>query len=65
VSSLSELADFIRERIPWGLHPLKLAVALLVPVIMLWLAERRLSALSAGIAEEDAARRKLPRIRRR
>jgi hypothetical protein len=65
VSSLAELVDFIRERIPWGLHPLKLAVALLVPVVMLWLAERRLSALSAGIAEEDAARRKLPRIRRR
>ena len=65
MSSLAELVDYVTERIPWGLHPLKLAAALLVPVILLWLAERRLSVLSARIAEEDAARRKLPRIRRR
>jgi hypothetical protein len=65
VSSLAELLDFVTERIPWGMHSLKLAAALLVPVILLWLAERRLNVLSARIAEEDAARRKLPRIRRR
>jgi hypothetical protein len=47
------------------LHPLKVAAALLVPVFLIWLADRRASALSARIAEEDAARRKLPRIRRR
>jgi hypothetical protein len=65
VPSVAELVDWVSERIPWGLHPLKVAAALLVPVFLIWLADRRASALSARIAEEDAARRKLPRIRRR
>jgi hypothetical protein len=64
VSSLRELVDLVTERIPWGLHSLKLAAALLVPAMLVWLADRRVSMLAARIAEEDAARRKLPRIRR-
>lgn len=62
---VTELVDWITERIPWGLHPLKVGAALLLPVFLTWLADRRASALSTRISEEDAARRKLPRIRRR
>jgi hypothetical protein len=65
VPSATELVEWVYERIPWGLHPLKLAAALLAPVILSWLADRRASVLAARSAEEEAARRKLPRIRRR
>lgn len=64
MSSLRELVDLVTERIPWGLHSLKLAAALLVPLMLVWLADRRARALAAKVADEDAARRKLPRIRR-
>ena len=65
MSALGQLVGLLTERMPWGMHSVKLVGALLVPVILVWLADRRVSALSATIASEEAARRELPRIRRR
>jgi hypothetical protein len=42
VSTIERLLDVLAERYRWGLHPLKLAIALSLPVIIVWLADRRL-----------------------
>jgi len=65
VTALQRLIDSLAEHYRWGLHPLKLSVALLAPVLVVWLADRRLRGLAGTIEEEDARVRRLPRIRRR
>jgi len=58
VSSIERLVDLLAAQFPWGLHSLKLLVALLVPVLIVWVADRRLRALSEtipGPAAEDSA----------
>jgi hypothetical protein len=64
VPAIERLVDFLAEHYRWGLHPLKLFVALAAPVMVVWLAERRLRASAAEIEEEEARIRSLPRIRR-
>lgn len=44
---------------------MKVLVALLVPVAVVWLADRRLRALTAAVEMEEARIQRLPRIRRR
>jgi hypothetical protein len=65
VTAFQRLIDFLAAHYRWGLHPLKLTVALLAPVLVVWLADRRLRGLAGTIEEEDARLRRLPRIRRR
>ena len=65
MTAIERLVHFLAEHYRWGLHPLKLSVALLAPVLVVWLADRRLRGLAGTIEEEDARLRRLPRIRRR
>lgn len=65
MTTLERLIDVLAAQYRWGLHPLKLLVALLVPVAVVWLADRVLRARSATVAAEEAQVRELPRIRRR
>ena len=64
MQAIERLADFLAEHYRWGLHPLKLMAALLAPVLVVWLADRRLRVLAEHVAEEDARLRRLPKIRR-
>jgi hypothetical protein len=65
VQAIERLAGFLAEHYRWGLHPLKRFAALAAPVLVVWLADRRLRARAAEIEEEEARIRNLPRIRRR
>ena len=65
MQAIERLADFFAQHYRWGLHPLKLFAALAAPVLVVWLADRRLRARAAAIEEEEARIRSLPRIRRR
>ena len=65
MQAIERLADFLAEHYRWGLHPLKLMAALLAPVLVVWLADRRLRGLSKNVEESDARIRRLPRLRRR
>jgi hypothetical protein len=65
VSLLERLIDFLAAQYRWGMHPLKLAVALAVPVVIVYLADRRIRRLAAVVAVEEERVRRLPRIRRR
>jgi hypothetical protein len=64
VTSLEQLVTFVAARYRWGLHPLKLLVALLIPVVIVWIADRRVLDHSAVLAAQDKKRRRLPRARR-
>jgi hypothetical protein len=64
VTPLEQLVTFVAARYRWGLHPLKLLVALLIPVVIVWIADRRLREHSALLASSDKAKRRLPRARR-
>jgi hypothetical protein len=65
VSFLERLVGFLAAQYHWGLHPLKLAVALGAPVVIVYLADRRIRRLAAVVAAEEERIRRLPRIRRR
>ena len=65
MTAFQRLIDFLAAHYRWGLHPLKLTVALLAPVLVVWLADRRLRGLADTIAEDEARIRRLPRVRRR
>ena len=65
MSLLERLIDFLAAQYRWGMHPLKLAVALAVPVVIVSLADRRIRRLAAVVAADEERVRRLPRIRRR
>jgi len=65
VSLYERLVDFIAAQYRWGLHPLKLAGALAAPVLIVYVADRRVRRLAALVAAEEERVRRLPRIRRR
>ena len=65
MSLLARLVDFIAAQYRWGLHPLKVAVALVVPALIVYLADRRVRRLAAVVAAEEERVRRLPRLRRR
>jgi hypothetical protein len=65
VDSLDRLVDQILSQYRWGLHPLKMLAALLLPVLLVWLGDRRVGAEAAVADAEEKTRRRLPRIRRR
>ena len=65
MSLLTRLIDFVAAQYRWGLHPLKVALALAVPVLLVYLADRRIRRLAGVVAAEEERVRRLPRIRRR
>jgi hypothetical protein len=65
VSLLERIVGFLAAQYRWGLHPLKLAVALAAPLVIVYLADRRVRRLAAAEAAEAERVRRLPRIRRR
>ena len=65
MSLLERAIDFLAAQYRWGMHPLKLAVALAVPVVIVYVADRRIRRLAAVAAAEEERVRRLPRIRRR
>jgi hypothetical protein len=65
VSLLERLVSILAAQYRWGLHPLKLAVALAAPVLIVYLADRRIRRLAAVVEAEEEHARRLPRIRRR
>jgi hypothetical protein len=48
VSVLEQLIKFVTAQQRWGLHPIKVAIALLLPVAIVWLADWRIRRLSGG-----------------
>ena len=65
MSLLGRLIDFLAAQYRWGLHPLKVAVALAVPLLFVYIADRRVRRLAAVVADDTERVRRLPRIRRR
>jgi hypothetical protein len=64
VSLLERLIGFLAAQYRWGMHPLKLAAALAAPVVVVYLADRRIRRLAAVVAAEEERVRRLPRVRR-
>jgi hypothetical protein len=66
VSAIERLVELLAAQYRWGLHPLKLLVALLAPVLIVWVADRRVRALAGTIVgwEEERIQRP-PRTQRR
>jgi len=56
VSAIERLVDILAGGYRWGSHPLKVFVALVVPALIVWLADRRLrvrtEAIEAAAAEQ-------------
>jgi hypothetical protein len=48
VSLLERIVGFLAAQYRWGLHPLKLAVALAAPLVIVDLADRRVRRLAAA-----------------
>lgn len=65
MSTLERLVDAIAGQYRWGLHPLKVLIALLLPVVIVWLADRSIRTRTHLIEEAAARSRPLPRLRRR
>jgi hypothetical protein len=65
VIDLDRLVELLAAKYRWGLHPFKLLIALIAPVLAVWLADRRLRALASATAEQKPPARRLPRARRR
>ena len=51
---IERLVDLLSAQYRWGSHAFKLLLALLVPVLMVWVADRRLRALSKAIPRPPA-----------
>jgi hypothetical protein len=65
VSPIEQLVTFITAQYRWGLHPLKLLAALLLPIVLLWIADHHVRRRSESLAAEEARLRRLPKSRRR
>jgi hypothetical protein len=48
VDDLERLITFVTARYRWGLHPIKLTAALLLPVLLLWVADWWVRRSAAG-----------------
>ena len=65
MSTIERLVDVLAGQYRWGLHPLKVFLALVMPALIVWLADWWLRARSKAIENgEEQVRRLLP-IRRR
>ena len=50
---LEQLIKLITSPYRWGLHPIKVSIALLLPVAILWIADWRIRRLSKELARRD------------
>jgi hypothetical protein len=62
VSVIERLIELLAAQYRWGLHPLKVLAALLVPVAMIWVADRRLRARTAAPKGEEERLQRLPHV---
>ena len=53
MSAIERLVDILAGGYRWGSHPLKVFVALVVPALIVWLADRRLRVRTEAIEEEE------------
>jgi hypothetical protein len=58
VEDLERLITLVTAQYRWGLHPLKVTAALLLPVLLLWAADWRVRRL-AGDTEDRGSPREL------
>jgi hypothetical protein len=65
VTPLEQLVAFVAAKTRWGLHPFKVFLALLLPVLLLWLADWWLRHRAPMEPTAPGTAVKLPRIRRR
>ena len=65
MQTIQRLVDLLAGGYRWGLHPLKVFVALVVPALVIWLADRWLRARAEAIEAEEERVQQLPRVRRR
>jgi hypothetical protein len=61
VGTIERLVTFVLSQYRWGLHPLKLLVALILPILFVWLADRHVRVRSATLDSSDARRDFPPR----
>ena len=64
MSTLERLVDVLAAQYRWGLHPLKVFLALVMPALIVWLADRWLRARSDAIEHGEEQGRRLLDIRR-
>jgi hypothetical protein len=64
VTPLERLVSFVAAQYRWGLHPLKLLVALVLPIAFVWIADRRIRQRSEELSSQEEKLSRLPRIRR-
>ena len=62
--TIERLVDLLAGGYRWGLHPLKVFVALVVPVLIVWIADRYLRVRTEAVEQEEERVRRLPSIRR-
>ena len=62
MSVTERLVELFAEQYRWGLHPLKVLAALIVPVAMIWIADRRLRARAAAAAREEERLERRPHV---
>jgi len=64
VSTIERLVDLLAAQYRWGLHPLKVSIALALPVVIVWLADRWLRARTPLTEDEESRTGPLPRVPR-
>ena len=65
MTAIERLVDLLVAQYRWGLHSFKLLAALLAPVLIVWLADRRVSALARMDADQEERIGRLPHVGRR
>jgi hypothetical protein len=65
VSAIERLVDILAGGYRWGLHPLKVLVALVMPALIVGLADWQLRVRTKAIEQDEERVRQLPRTRRR
>lgn len=64
MSTIERLVDLLAAQYRWGLHPLKVSVALALPVVIVWLADRWIRARAQPVEDEDPRTGPRPRAGR-
>ena len=64
MSAIERLVDILAGQYRWGLHPLKVFVALVIPALIVWLADWRLRVRTEAIERDEERVRRLPSTHR-
>ncbi|HKP14654.1 MAG TPA: hypothetical protein VJT85_01250 [Gemmatimonadaceae bacterium] len=60
MSAIERLIDILAGAYRWGLHPLKVFVALVMPALIVWLADWRLRVRTRAIEQAEDRVRQQP-----